>query len=226
MDISISSRELSKYVDASIIGPDVSFGEVQRFVINCRKYPFAAIAVDMLHTALAKELLKGTGINLVTTVNYPLGGLTPEVQIFHAKEAIRMGADEIDLGMNIGALKSKNYKVIEKAIRGVVEVAKAEGKIVKSVLRCAVLTDEEILTAVQIAKDCGATFVKTNPGFGMVSELRNVEVIRSKYTEEDIKIMVAGGVKDKKQAVEYLNAGAQRVATSHPEKILGIMKFD
>lgn len=226
IEMGISSKELAKYVDASIIGPNISYGDVQKFIINCREYPFAALAVDMAHTKLSKALVKDTNISIVTTVNYPLGGLTPEVQIFHAREALNLGADEIDLGMNIGALKSRNYKIIENAIKGVVEIANENGKLVKSVIRCEVLTDEEIITAVKIAKDCGATFIKTNPGFGATSELKNVEVIREKFDVSDMSIMVAGGVQDKKQAIEYLNAGAQRVATSKPEKILGIMKFN
>lgn len=223
MDINISSVELAKYLDTSLIEPHVSSWETRRFIENIKKYPFAAIAADLYYTPLAVELLKDTDIKVVTTIAYPLGGLTTKVKVFHAEEAIKKGADELDVGINLGALKSKNYKEVEKDFSEVVKVA--DGRTVKAVIFCSFLSDDEIIEACKIAQAAGATFIKTNAGYGSVTELRHVELIRSRISKDELKIMVAGGVRTKNQAVEFLNAGADRIATSHPEKVLGIMQF-
>ena len=96
----------------------------------------------------------------------------------------------------------------------------------KAVIRSAVLNDEEIVTACTITYDAGVTFIKTNTGFGAISTLHNLEVIRNHFSADQLKVMVAGGVKSKNEAVEFLNAGAQRVATSNPTRLLGLMKFN
>lgn len=223
MDISISSMELAKYMDTSIVKPNVSSWEVRKFIENMKNYPFAAVAVDLYYTSLAFELLKGTGIKVVTTIAYPLGGLTTRVKVFHAEEAIKRGTDELDVGINLGALKSKRYDEVEKDISEVVKIA--NGKTVKAVISCSLLSDDEILDACNIARDAGAIFVKTNPGFGAITELRHVKLIRDKITRDELKVMVAGGVRTKNQAVEFLNAGADRVATSHTEQVLGVLQF-
>ena len=217
-------EELARYLDTSIIKPDVTAQEVKEFIIKASRYPFAAIAVDLAFTDLAVKVLAGTGIDVVTTVAYPLGGLTTAVKLKHAEMALEMGTDEIDVGMNIGALRSGEYAAIEEEVSALAKLAR--GKIVKMVIRCDGLTDEEILQACKLARDGGANFVKTNPGFGSNTRLEDVQLIRKHFKSEELKVMVAGGARTWQQALDFLAAGAGRVAASSPYHVLGLKLSD
>lgn len=220
-DVAMSPEELAGYLDTSIIKPDATPREVKEFLLNAGRYPFAGIAVDLVFTDLAVKVLAGTGVGVVTTIAYPLGGLTTAVKLKHAEMALEKGTQEIDVGMDIGALRSGEHAAIEKEVAALVKLA--GGKIVKMVIHCDGLADEEILQACKLARDGGADFVKTNPGFGANTELRDVELIRKHFQADELKVMVAGGARTRQQALDFLAAGADRVATSSPYHVLGVM---
>lgn len=220
-DLPQTPEELARYLDTSIIKPDVTAQEVKEFLIKASRYPFAGIGVDLVFTDLAVKVLADTGVDVVTTIAYPLGGLTTAVKLKHAEMALEKGTDEMDVGMDIGALRSGEYAAIEKEVAALVKLA--GGKIVKMVIHCDGLTDEEILQACKLARDGGADFVKTNPGFGANTKLRDVQLIREHFKAEELKIMVAGGARTRQQTLDFLVAGAQRVATSVPYHVLGVM---
>lgn len=220
-DLPQTPEELARYLDTSIIKPDVTAREVKKFLIESSRYPFAAIAVDLVFTDLAVKVLADTGVDVVTTIAYPLGGLTTAVKLKHAEIALAKGTHELDVGMDIGALRSGEYAAIGEEVAALVKIAK--GKIVKMVLHCDGLTDEEILQACKLAREGGADFVKTNPGFGANTELRDVQLIREHFKADELKIMVAGGARTRQQALDFLAAGADRVATSSPYHVLGVL---
>lgn len=222
MDVSTPAAELARHLDTSIIKPDVTPRDVKNFLLQTSQYPFAGIAVDLAYTELAANILHGTGIDVVTTIAYPLGGLTTDVKLKHIEMALEKGTDEVDVSMNIGAFKSGAYEAVEQEIAKIVKLA--AGNIVKIVIYCARLTDEEILEACKIARNAGADFVKTNPGFGNNTELRHVQLIREHFSNDELKVMPAGGIRTRQQALDFLAAGADRVATSYPYHVLGVMR--
>lgn len=222
--IDIDTHEFARYLDTSIIKPDATSEEVISFLKRCKEYPFAGIGVDLCYTSLAAKYLSDTDIDVVTTIAYPLGALTTDVKVFHIKLAREKGTDEIDVGMDIGAIKSKQYSQVEKDISSVV---KAAGDItVKIVIACSNMEEEEIVDACKIICNAGAEFVKTNPGFGLSTELEHVKLIRDNFSPAELKIMPAGGVRTKRDALEFLKAGSDRVATSYPFHVLGIMNVN
>ncbi len=220
--VKVSAEELARSLDTSLIKPDATSWEIKNFLIETSRYPFAGIAVDLNYTRLAATILAGSDVDVVTTIAYPLGGLTTEVKLKHAEMALEAGTNEMDVGMNIGALRSGNFEAVESEVAALVKLA--AGNIVKIAIYCAGMTDEEILQACKLVRNGGANFVKTNPGFGNNTTVRNVQMIREHFSKDELKIMASGGIRTREQALVYLAAGADRVATSHPLHVLGVLR--
>ncbi|MEA1964852.1 MAG: deoxyribose-phosphate aldolase [Candidatus Aerophobetes bacterium] len=213
----MTKEELARMMDTSLIKIDATETELRNFIEKSKKYPFAAVAVDLFYIPLTFKLLKGTGIPIVAPISYPLGGMTTEAKVYQAEYAVKNGAMEMDMSINFAAFWSRDYDTVRKDIEAVVKVA--DGRIVKAVIYVPEMTDEEKVEIAKIARDAGARFIKTCCGFGCVTKTRDVRVIKEALGDE-IKVMVAGGVRTAKQALAMIEAGVDRIASSTPFDIL------
>jgi len=212
--------KLARLADISIIEMDTTASDVEDFCKKWREYPCAGIAVDLAYVPLAQEMLKGTGIHVVTTIAYPLGGMTKETMMRQARWAVENGADEMDVSIDVGALIDGRYDEVYDKLKSVVDVA--AGRITKAVIYTAKLSPEQSLIATDIAIRAGTRFVKTNSGFGLITEPEHVRNIKDTFGHR-IKVMAAGGIRTQERVMQMIQAGADRFATSTPCKVFGLV---
>jgi deoxyribose-phosphate aldolase len=213
----LTRDEIARKMNTSLLGPAVSRADLTEFIGNCTKYPIAGIAVHASHIPLARRLLEGTESRVVGVVSYPLFNLTRETVADWTRATLALGAHELDVGIDVAAVRSGDLEEAYRSLRGAVETA--EGAQVKAVLLCGAMSDDEKLRATEVAVRAGAQYVKTNTGYGMVTTVEDVLLINDRFAG-DIKIMVAGGVRDTEKALAMYEAGAELVATSTPLKII------
>lgn len=213
-------KDLAKYIDHTLLKPDATPTEIERLCNEAREYGFAAVCVNPPFTKMCVELLKGSGVATAVVVGFPLGAHTTATKVFETEQAIVDGASEIDMVINIGALKAKRDDFVREDIRNVVESAHRLCAIVKVIIEAAVLTDEEKVRACILAKEAGSDFVKTSTGFGPGgATVRDVELMRRTVGPE-MGVKAAGGVKTLEQAEQMIAAGATRIGASAGVKIV------
>ena len=155
--------KLNKYIDHTILKPETTKEQVAQILAEAKEYDFASVCVNPTWVAYAAQELKDSDVKVCTVIGFPLGANTPALKAFETKDAIENGADEIDMVINIGALKSKNYDLVLEDIQAV--VAASGDKLVKVIIETCLLTGEGKVNACQLSKEAGAEFVKTSPGF-------------------------------------------------------------
>lgn len=205
-------KDLASFIDHTILKPDASREEVEKICREAKEYNFASVCVNPYYVKLVSESLKGTDVGITCVVGFPLGQNTSETKGFETKEAIDLGASEIDMVINIGALKNRELDIVRKDIKNVVD--KAKGRLVKVIIETCLLTKDEKILACKIAKDCGADFVKTSTGFssgGATTE--DVRLMKS-IVGENIGVKASGGVRTLKDAKAMIEAGASRIGAS------------
>ena len=207
---------LARIIDHTNLKPHQPASAILRLCEEAIKYGFIGVCVNPYWVRLCKERLRGSGVKVVTVIGFPLGMVKSEVKAYEASLAVDDGADELDMVMNIGAFKSGDYETVLKDIRGVVEA----GVPVKVILETCYLTREEIVKACEIAVEAGASYVKTSTGFG--PEGAKVEHVRlmKEAVGGRAKVKAAGGIRTLKQAMEMVEAGADRIGTSSGVKIM------
>jgi len=205
-------ENLAKFIDHTLLKPDAKEEQIIKLCEEAKKYGFASVCVNPTFVPLAAELLKGTDVKVCTVIGFPLGATTTDTKVFETKDAIRKGATEIDMVINVGALKAKNYKYVENDIRAVVEAAKPY--IVKVIIETALLTDEEKIAACSLAKSAGAAFVKTSTGFGPGGATVEDVALMRKVVGKDVGVKASGGVRDYPSAISMVKAGATRIGAS------------
>jgi deoxyribose-phosphate aldolase len=219
----ISKEYLTSIIDETLLDPAASEEDVIKVCKNALKYGFASVALLTCNVPIAYKILKGSKVKIDAAVGFPLGLLTPEAKAFEAKDAIENGADEIDMVINISALKSNLLDLVAADITETVKVAHASKQIVKVILEQSLLTEIECKTACQIAEKCGADFVKTSTGFKgfpiRPTSTEDVSFLRQNVSK-NAKVKAAGGIRTFEEAVAMINAGAERIGTSSGAKIL------
>lgn len=217
-DLSPFPERLASHTYISMIRPDATAPEIKEIITRAARYPFAGITVDLAYTDLAVKILADCPMNVVTTIACPLGGLTGAVKLKHAQMALEKGTDEIDVGMNLGAFRSGDHAAIKEEVAALVKLA--EGKTVKIVICCDRLTNEEIVGACKMIRNGGANYVKTSPGFGAVTALEDVQLIRKHFKGEELKVAASGCISTRLQILDFLAAGADCVVSDLPHCIL------
>jgi len=193
--------------------------QIAQLCYEARKYGFAAVCVNPTHVALAAQLLRGSAVAVCTVVGFPLGATTPDVKNYETRRAIFDGATEIDMVINIGALKSKDYALVEQDMRGVVQ-ASGRDTVVKVILETSLLTRDEKIMGSSLAKAAGADFVKTSTGFaGGGATVEDVRLMRETVGPE-IGVKASGGIRSKEDVEAMLEAGANRIGASAGVKIV------
>lgn len=210
---------LASVIDAAVLHANATEHEIKVVCQHARRHKFYGLDVNLSYALLVKKLLKNTPTKLIVVVGYPLGATSSETKMFETLQALKAGADEIDMVMNIGLFKSKKYDAVLQDMKAVVDAAK--GKIVKVIIETGFLTHDEIIHASELVVESGAHFVKTCSGYGPRGvSLTDVKLIKS-VVPKDFGIKASGGIKTASHAFALLQAGATRIGTSHPEEILG-----
>ena len=211
---------LARMIDHTILKPDATPDQIAQLCYEARKYEFASVCVNPTHVKMCTELLRGSPVKVCTVIGFPLGASSTAVKVFETETALRDGATEIDMVINIGALKGKDYELVAKDINGVVRMAHASGALVKVIIETALLTDEEKEIASLLSKEAGADFVKTSTGFsGGGATAEDIALMRRAVGPE-MGIKASGGVKSFEDARRMVFAGATRIGASAGVKIV------
>lgn len=212
METKISQDTISRTIDHTLLKPDTTFTQIHTLIEEAIQYRFFSVCVNPSYVATCADLLKGTGVRVCTVVGFPLGANSSAAKAFEAAHAIKDGADEIDMVINIGALKSQKLLLVEDDIREVVNAS--EGKIVKVIIETSLLTDKEKIIACQLAEKAGANFVKTSTGFaGGGATVEDIKLMKDNVSTH-IEVKASGGIRDLEAAKKMLAAGATRLGTS------------
>ena len=204
--------KLNKYIDHTLLKPDASQEQIATLIEEAKKYDFASVCVNPTWVNFATQALKATDVKVCTVIGFPLGANTPELKAFETSDAIQNGANEIDMVINIGALKSRNFDLVERDIRAVVEAAK--GTLVKVIIETCLLTDDEKVKACQIAQKAGADFVKTSTGFSTGGATVADVALMRKTVGPDMGVKASGGARSYEDALAFIKAGATRIGAS------------
>jgi deoxyribose-phosphate aldolase len=207
-----TKEEIARTIDHTYLKPDTSPEKITQLCEEAKRYNFASVCINPSYVPLAVKLLKGTPVKITTVIGFPLGATTSTAKAMETRDAIANGADEIDMVMNIGALKAKNYDLVKKDIRAVVNAA--NGKIVKVILETALLTQEEKIKACQLAKEAGADFVKTSTGFGGGGATVADIALMRRIVGPLMGIKASGGIRTLEDVQAMIKAGATRIGAS------------
>jgi deoxyribose-phosphate aldolase len=212
--------EIARLIDHTLLKPEASREDIQRLCEEAIDYGFASVCVNPWNVLQAAELVRGTEVRVCAVVGFPLGATLPIVKEFEAGEAIKAGAQEIDMVINVGALKSGQEALAEADIRGVADASHRAGALCKVILETALLTREEKVRGAHLAKKAGADFVKTSTGFGPGgATVEDVRLIRE-TVGRGTGIKAAGGVRTLEEVQKMVEAGATRIGTSSGLKII------
>jgi len=212
--------DIAGYIDHTLLKPDATPAEVAKLCQEAREYHFAAVCVNPPFVKQCAELLRGSGVQVATVVGFPLGAHTTATKVFETEQALVDGATEIDMVINVGALKAGQNDLVREDIRGVVQAAHRNGALVKVIIEAALLNDEEKTRASRLSKEAGADFVKTSTGFGPGGATAHDVALMRAAVGPDLGVKAAGGVKDLKQAQELITAGATRIGASAGVRIV------
>ena len=212
---------MAHMIDHTLLKPDATQDEVAQLAYEARKYNFASVCVNPSYVKLSAQLLKGSEVDVCTVVGFPLGATPTDVKVFEAQQAIREGATEIDMVINVGAVKSKDYELVEMDIASVARACHAGNALLKVIIEAALLTDEEKVAASQLSKIAGADFVKTSTGFGPGGATPEDVALMRRVVGPDIGVKAAGGIKTAEDARRMIEAGASRIGASASIKIVG-----
>lgn len=205
--------ELAQRIEHTLLKPEATVKDIMRLCDEAQKYHLYAVCVNPCYVPLAKHLLQGTEVKVVTVVGFPLGATFSSVKALEAKTAMEEHADEIDMVMNVSAFKTGDYAAVTEDIRRVVEAAAPCP--VKVIIEAAYLTPREKRTACRIIADGGAKFVKTSTGFGKGgATVEDVKLLREEADKYGLKVKAAGGIRDAETAKAMVAAGADRIGTS------------
>lgn len=204
---------LNQMIDHTILKADAKEEDVLRIIEEAKQYNFFSVCINPCWVALAKEQLTETSVDVCTVIGFPLGANTSEVKAYEATDAINNGATEVDMVVNVGALKSGQYKKVLKDIQAVVDAAKGKA-LVKVIIETALLTDEEKVKVCKLAKEAGADFVKTSTGFSTGgATIADVKLMRE-TVGPDMGVKASGGIHNEAEAKAMIEAGATRIGTS------------
>ncbi|NPV75724.1 MAG: deoxyribose-phosphate aldolase [Anaerolineae bacterium] len=211
---------LAGMIDHTLLKPDATPDQIAQLCFEARKYKFASVCINPAWVPLCAELLKGTSVKVCTVIGFPLGATAPEVKTFEATNAINQGATEIDMVINIGALKARDLDLVAKDIRGVVVASHSRNVLVKVIIETALLTDEEKVIACLLSKEAGADFVKTSTGFsGGGATVKDIALMR-RVVGPEMGVKASGGVRTYEDAESMIKAGATRIGASAGVKII------
>jgi len=207
------TENISSMIDHTLLKPESTKEQVEKLCAEAKEYQFASVCVNPTWVKISAELLAGTPVKVCTVIGFPLGASTPETKAFETSDAINNGAGEIDMVLNVGALKSQDIELVKRDIEAVVNAAKGKA-IVKVILETCLLTKEEIKVASQLSKDAGADFVKTSTGFSTGGATFEDVALMREVVGPDLGVKASGGVRSLEDVQKMIEAGATRIGAS------------
>jgi deoxyribose-phosphate aldolase len=219
VDVGKVDVAMAGMIDHTLLKADATAGDVKKLCEEARKYCFASVCVNSTNVGRAAAYLEGSGVMVCAVVGFPLGAMTPSAKAFEAREAVRCGAHEIDMVINIGALKSRDYALVEDDIRRVVQAARPAR--VKVILETGALTTEEKIIGCTLSKISGAHFVKTSTGFGPGGATAEDIALMRRLVGDEMGVKASGGVRTHEDAEKMRAAGADRIGASASVAIVG-----
>ncbi|MGC6177973.1 deoxyribose-phosphate aldolase [Lacrimispora sp. 38-1] len=209
---------IANMIDHTMLKADAGAEIIRRYCQEAKEYGFASVCVNTCHVPLAAQELKDSSVAVCCVVGFPLGAMLTAAKAFEAAEAVKAGADEVDMVINIGALKDKNYDLVRADIKAVVEASHA--KTVKVILENCLLTKDEIVKACELSMEAGAHFVKTSTGFSTGGALAEDVTLMKKTVGEKMKVKASGGIRTPEDARAMISAGADRIGAGNGVALL------
>ncbi|MEB2295233.1 MAG: deoxyribose-phosphate aldolase [Ignavibacteria bacterium] len=216
----MKDKNIASKIDHTMLKPDATPQEITELCEEAKKYHFASVCINPGYVSLCASLLKGSEVRICTVVGFPLGATTAEVKKFETEQAIKNGATEIDMVINVGRLKAGDNSYVENDVNEVVMTAKSKGALVKVIIEAALLTDEEKVKACLICKKAGADFVKTSTGFSKGGATVGDVALMKYVVGSSIGVKAAGGIRSKEDAEAMIASGADRIGASASVKIV------
>lgn len=215
-----AAREVARYIDHTLLKPDATRDDILKVCEEGVRYGFASVCINPVWVREAACALRGSGVKVCTVIGFPLGSNAPDTKAYEARRAIFDGASELDMVINVGALKSGDHDLVSRDIRSIVEISHEVGYICKVIIETALLSDDEKVSACLIAKEAGADFVKTSTGFSSGGATAADVALMRRAVGGQMGVKASGGVRDLKQAQEMIRAGATRIGASVGVKII------
>ncbi len=214
------NQNMAGMIDHTLLKPDATPEQITQLCEEARKYNFASVCVNPTWVPMCARLLKGSPVKVTAVVGFPLGATTTATKAFETEDAIHNGANEIDMVINIGALKARDLETVARDIRAVVEVSHQHNALVKVIIEAVLLTDEEKVIASLLAKEAGADYVKTSTGFAAGGATVEDVALMRRTVGPEIGVKAAGGVRTREDAEKMIQAGATRIGASAGIKIV------
>ncbi|MBC8588510.1 deoxyribose-phosphate aldolase [Tissierellaceae bacterium BX21] len=206
-------NNISSMIDHTLLKADATKEMIEKLCREAMEYQFKAVCINPTYVEYCTHLLKDSDVKVATVIGFPLGASTKEAKAFETSDAINKGAEEIDMVINIGALKDRDYKKVKDEIEAVVDAAKSKA-IVKVIIETCLLTEEEKIKACELSMEAGANFVKTSTGFSTGgATIEDVKLMKS-VVGDSLEVKASGGIRDLQTAKNMIDAGATRLGTS------------
>ncbi len=212
---------LAKMIDHTLLKPDATVQQIEQLCAEAKKFQFASVCINPSYVPLCAKLLKDTSVQVCTVIGFPLGATTSETKAAETEDVIRSGATEVDMVINVGRLKSKDYAYVEHDIFSVIQVAKKHGMLSKVIIETGLLTDDEKVIACMLAKRAGADFVKTSTGFSKGGATASDIALMRYVVGSAMGVKASGGVRTREDALKMVASGADRIGASASVAIAG-----
>lgn len=212
--------KLAKYIDHTILNADATQSDVEKVIAEAIQYDFASVCINPYWVKVTHEALAASDVNTCTVIGFPLGATSTESKVYEAQQAIKDGADELDMVINIGELKAQHDDAVLADIKALADAIHAEGKLLKVIIETSLLNQEEKVRACQLSEKAGADFVKTSTGFSTAgAKVEDVKLMRETVGDR-LGVKASGGVHSKAEAEAMIAAGATRIGASASVKIV------
>ena len=210
--------EINKYIDHTNLKATVTKKDIEKLCDEAKKYHFETVCINTFYVSYAKKLLENSNVGITTVVGFPLGMNTKEVKEYEAIDAINNGADEIDMVVNIGSIKNKDFDYVKEEIECVRDAI--DGHVLKIIIETAYLTEDEIIKMTEICNETFVNFIKTSTGFAKRgASLEDIDII-NEHKNDLLEIKASGGIKTEEEAIEFIEKGVTRIGTSHAMDII------
>jgi deoxyribose-phosphate aldolase len=219
LGIAPTDGRVAHMIDHTLLKPDATQDQVAQLCYEARKHGFASVCVNPSYVKLCADILKDSGVVVCTVIGFPLGATSTETKAFEAQKALRDGATEVDMVINVGALRSRDYERVEADIAAVARAVHAGGGLLKVIIEAALLTDEEKVAACQLARVAGADYVKTSTGFGPGGATAEDVALMRRVVGAGMGVKASGGIRSYEDARKMIAAGASRIGASASVKI-------
>ncbi len=225
-DEKISVKEIAGMIDHTLLKPDATLAEIKQLCEEAMQYNFASVCVNPSWVQTCFDMIKSSNVKVCTVVGFPLGATTTYSKVMEAEEAIKNGAEELDMVMNVGKLKDKDYEFVFNDLKIIADLSKKHLCISKVILETCLLNDEEKVAACLLAKEAGLNFVKTSTGFSKSGATVNDVAVMKFVVREKLQVKASGGIRSYEDAIAMLNAGATRLGASAGVKIIAGQKSE